>query len=212
MNVTAQVGDTLFQASGATPLALPAAKAALRADLRRRRKAIPPVMRARAAIAVARLSQRCSQLRLAKRVAVYLSIGSELPTGPLIAALQARGCAVFAPALRHHRMGFRALRNTPVRRHDLGMPQPCSGTIWRASSMDVVIMPLLGFDVQGTRLGQGGGYYDRALSMNRFRPYRLGLAYRCQQLDFVPREPWDQSLNAVLTERGLHRFTRKLTG
>jgi len=92
------------------------------------------------------------------------------------------------------------------------MLQPCAGLTLRASHMDVLLLPLLGFDSQGTRLGQGGGYYDRALSHCRFRPYRIGLGYAAQQVQTLPHEPWDQRLDAVITERGLQRFPRKLSG
>ena len=88
------------------------------------------------------------------------------------------------------------------------MQQPSTGVTLRASAMDVVMLPLLGFDRLGTRLGQGGGYYDRVLSRCRFRPWRIGLGYVAQQVEALPREPWDQRLHAVLTERGLRRFSR----
>lgn len=88
------------------------------------------------------------------------------------------------------------------------MLQPRCGTALRAAAMDVVMLPLLGFDVRGTRLGQGGGYYDRTLSKTSFRPYRIGLAYAAQQVPVLPREPWDVPLHAVLTESGLRRFAR----
>lgn len=208
MNVTAQAGDTLIQAAGATSSAPQAAKRELRLALRRQRKSIPPTKQRRAAQRLARLVFRCARVRRARRVAVYLSMGSELATAPLINALQARRIAVFAPALLRGQMRFRALGNARLQTHPLGMLQPPCGTALRASAMDVLMLPLLAFDARGTRLGQGGGYYDRALSKASFRPYRLGLAYAAQQVPVLPREPWDVPLHAVLTERGLCRFAR----
>ncbi|MES2885502.1 MAG: 5-formyltetrahydrofolate cyclo-ligase [Pseudomonadota bacterium] len=180
----------------------------MRTTLRRQRKSIPPTIQKRAAQRLAQLAFRCAALRHARRVAVYLSMGSELATQPLIAALRSRRIAVFAPAMLHGQMGFRALGHAGLQVHRLGMLQPRCGAALRASAMDVVILPLLGFDARGTRLGQGGGHYDRALSKAAFRPYRLGLAYAVQQINTLPREPWDVPLHAVLTERGLRRFAR----
>ena len=73
--------------------------------------------------------------------------------------------------------------------------------------MRFVLLPLLGFDHQGFRLGQGGGYYDRALASLRFRrPLLVGLAYDCQRVEVVPREAWDQPLDAVVTPTRIYRF------
>lgn len=212
MNVTAQAGDTLIQASGATPLDLQAAKRNLRKALRAQRMAISPSARRKAARAVAQRVSRCVAIRRARCVAVYLSMGSELPTGPLIAALKARRIAVFAPAILRGALRFRPLVGARLQAHKLGMSQPRTGVALRASAMDVVLLPLLGFDACGVRLGQGGGFYDRALSRCLFRPYRLGLAYTKQQVDEVPAEPFDQPLDGVLTERGLRRFNRPFSG
>ena len=212
MNVTAQAGDTLIQASGVAPLDLQAARPRLRMALRQQRKRISHSLRIQAARAVARRLFRVTAVRRARRVAVYLSMGSELMTAPLIAALEARHIKVFAPALLRGGMHFRALTRTRPQRHRLGMLQPRSGRAFRAREMDVLVLPLLGFDPFGTRLGQGGGYYDRALAHCRFRPYRLGLAYAAQQVSQLPRAVWDQPLDAVLTERGLQQFTRPFFG
>lgn len=212
MNVTAQVGDTLIQPSGAVPLDLPSAKRAERRFLREQRKAIAQSHRRHAARVVAAKLLRHSQVRRARRVAVYLSMGSELATAPLIAALRARHIVAYAPALLRGEMRFRKLDGARLHTHSLGMSQPRAGLALRASAMDVVLLPLLAFDARGTRLGQGGGWYDRALSKNHFRPYRLGIAYAQQQVATLPREPWDIALHAVLTEHGVQRFPRHLFG
>jgi 5-formyltetrahydrofolate cyclo-ligase len=67
---------------------------------------------------------------------------------------------------------------------------------------DLVVAPLLAFDRQGRRLGQGGGYYDRALAALRARKpvFVLGLAYVGQETHGLPDEPHDQRLDAILTE------------
>ncbi len=71
-----------------------------------------------------------------------------------------------------------------------------------------MVLPVLGFDAQGRRLGNGGGYYDRALAAPRAarRPLLLGYAYAVQEVPEIPAEPWDVKLDAVVTERGLRRF------
>ena len=71
---------------------------------------------------------------------------------------------------------------------------------------DVVLVPLLGFDRLGTRLGYGGGYYDRTLAQMTKSPTLIGLAFAAQELDAIPRESHDVPLDAVITEAGLRHF------
>ncbi|HQS98329.1 5-formyltetrahydrofolate cyclo-ligase [Novosphingobium sp. 17-62-19] len=86
---------------------------------------------------------------------------------------------------------------------DLLEPGPWKGIVQPASDAalvvpDVLFVPLVGFSANGGRLGQGGGHYDRWLEANPFaRP--IGLAWDCQLVDDLPREPHDVPLHAVVT-------------
>jgi len=73
---------------------------------------------------------------------------------------------------------------------------------------DLVLMPLLGFDDQGTRLGYGGGYYDRTLSVLPKKPLLVGLAFAAQELPHIPREAHDIPLDMIVTENGMRAFGR----
>jgi 5-formyltetrahydrofolate cyclo-ligase len=67
-------------------------------------------------------------------------------------------------------------------------------------------MPLLGFDSMGTRLGYGGGYYDRTLARMKRKPRLIGLAFSAQEVDTIPRESHDIPLDAIITEAGVRHF------
>jgi 5-formyltetrahydrofolate cyclo-ligase len=180
--------------------------------LRATRIAIPRSERRRAAEAAAR--QLLHLLRGSHRIAVYLSARSELSTAPLIDALLRRGLRVYAPVtLRDHAMRFVPLRRTtPLRRGALGLPQPAATRgACRIGELDAIVLPLLGFDADGRRLGNGGGFYDRALARNRLprRPHLIGYAFAAQQVDALPDEPWDVPLDTVVTERGIIRCPRR---
>jgi 5-formyltetrahydrofolate cyclo-ligase len=69
-------------------------------------------------------------------------------------------------------------------------------------------MPLLGFDRQGTRLGYGGGYYDRTLAALGKRPLLVGFAFALQEIDHIPREGHDVPLDIIVTEEGVRHFER----
>lgn len=203
--MTAQAGDTLLQDSAAS------AKAALRRLLRERRSAIPHHERAASARKAARLL--LARLPARSRVAIYLSVRSELSTLPLCAALLRAGHQVHAPiTLREQRMRFlRLTRHTPLRRCAMGLPQPVAPrSVCPVRRLDLILLPLLGFDAEGTRLGNGGGYYDRVLAKPRVgrRPRYIGYAYAAQEVEHIPSERFDVRLDAVITERGLRRLGR----
>ena len=73
---------------------------------------------------------------------------------------------------------------------------------------EIIIVPLLAFDRRGTRLGYGGGYYDRTLHFlrNKRRTLAIGFAYAAQEVDLLPSESTDQRLNIVVTEREIREF------
>ena len=73
---------------------------------------------------------------------------------------------------------------------------------------EVLIVPLVGFDARGYRLGYGGGFYDRTLALLRAkRPtVAVGFAFAAQELPDVPIDEYDQKLDAIVTEQGLRLF------
>lgn len=88
-----------------------------------------------------------------------------------------------------------------------GIVEPVADACWQRPvwTLDLLCMPLVGFDAQGGRLGMGGGYYDRCLAASGMPlPALLGLAHACQQVEQIPLESWDMPLDAVLSDRGWH--------
>lgn len=184
-----------------------AQKQALRRRLRALRAGISPTVRTRAAHAAAQRLLRSRCLARASCVAVYLAAGSELGTQPLIDALTRRGRTVLVPRVdprQAGRMRFVALRpGAPRVRNRYGIAEPRIVRARRAPRIDVAIVPLVGFDRHGRRLGSGAGYYDRWIATLRGRRPRLvGLAFGLQEVDEIPSDPWDLRLDAVCTERG----------
>lgn len=203
--MTAQAGDTYL------------VKQALRRELRARRLAVSRAAQRRAASDAARHAVRFLRARSARRVALYLAYRSELPTKPLLDALFARGIRLAIPRIKEHgRMHFEWLRpTTPLRRNALGILEPAMrGVRARRNELDAVLLPLVGFDRHGNRLGNGGGFYDRWLARPRCipRPRYLGYAYAIQQVEQLPRDPWDIRLDAVITETAVIRGEAWRTG
>lgn len=131
---------------------------------------------------------------------VYCSVGSEVATDRLIAALLAAGKRVCVPRIEGGAM--LAVPYAPLEEGAFGIPAPRGG---RDTFCEVALAPLLSFDMTGMRLGRGGGYYD-AWFARRPQTVRVGLAYAAQRAQALPREPWDVYLHAVITEEGVLRF------
>jgi 5-formyltetrahydrofolate cyclo-ligase len=190
------------------------ARSTLRATLKARRGAIAPAERRRAARLIARNADRALHLAAGARIALYAALPAELDSAPLIELAQERGCRVYLPRIDRRRasraMRFIEMRG-PMRANRLGIAEPQGGTgIIGARWLDLVFLPLVGFDRSGVRLGTGGGFYDRVFEFRRWRrfwhaPLLVGLAYACQELERIAARPHDVLLDAVVTEEGIIR-------
>ena len=70
----------------------------------------------------------------------------------------------------------------------------------RAEEIDLIIVPARAFTASGERLGRGGGFYDKYMSLNGFRAHKTGIAFRCQIFDSLPTDPHDIKVDEVVTE------------
>lgn len=187
-----------------------ATRATLRAELRARRAALRPGERLAAADAVARHLGERDELRQPGYVGGYWAVNGELPLHAVqlrlapgqvwcLPVVQADGGLRFAP--------WRA--GDPLEPNRYGIPEPTVETTLSPREMTVVLLPLLGFDRHGGRLGMGGGYYDRAFAFRREHPappHLVGIGFACQELAGLAAESWDVRLDAVATEAGYLPF------
>jgi len=93
-----------------------------------------------------------------------------------------------------------------------GIPEPdlAPSSLLEAEALSLVIMPLVGFDERGNRLGMGGGWYDRSFAFRHERtapPYLVGAAFAMQQVPSFAAEAWDVRLDAVCTEQRCFDFS-----
>lgn len=94
---------------------------------------------------------------------------------------------------------------THFKPNNLGIPEPVDGVALRNILIDIIIVPLLGFDSRGYRLGYGKGHYDQFL-ISQCTALKVGLAYDCLKLDFIPTQPHDVPLDAIITPTHILRF------
>lgn len=169
---------------------------------------MPATERARAATLVAKHADRTFHLRAGQRIALYASLREELDTAPLIELARKRGCHIYLPRIerRSGRMRFVAMGERQSVNH-LGISEPEGRDVIGARWLDIVFLPLVGFDDHGMRLGMGAGFYDRAFAFRHTRrvwrgPKLVGVAYAFQQVPRIESAPHDVLLDAVVTEKG----------
>ena len=189
------------------PDGLEAAKAALRRDLRQRRAGAHADPDLRAALGK-QLRAVLPALSKGLCLAGYMPLPTEADPLPAMTAHVGPLClpVVVGPASA---LIFRPwVPGAPLQRGLFGTQEPLEGPEGLPTCQpDLLLVPLLGFDAQGGRLGQGGGHYDRTLAALRSgpRPPRaIGLGYEAQRCTALPRGPHDAPLDAILTETGLH--------
>lgn len=184
----------------------------LRRTLRQTRRALSPAEQRRAAQGLYRQLAQHPVFRRAKHIALYLPNDGEIDPHLLLRAAQKRGKATYLPVLNawpRSKMVFQRIRPAEkLRRNRFGISEPRANSaqqrkVW---ALDLILLPLVGFDSEGGRLGMGGGFYDRSLAYrarrkNCHKPTLLGLAHECQQVEKLAMASWDVPLDATVTDQ-----------
>ena len=182
-------------------------KKRLRAQLRQERRALDPEMLLRDSAAICSRLLELPELRRARTVFCYVSCGGEVETHRLIGHLLKQGKTVLVP-----RCGARGLMDcvpitslADLRPGAYGILEPPSGApAVPAASVDFAIVPAVACGLDGSRLGQGGGYYDRFLQQTG-----CDFAALCTEaflLPCVPCEAHDRNMKIIVTQQRVLRF------
>jgi 5-formyltetrahydrofolate cyclo-ligase len=154
------------------------------------------------------IARHAEDLSLAAGTVVggYHALANEADPALLLERLVELGCHIAFPRV--------AAKGLPLEFHPVpdgevlapgafGIHEPLN--IWPRVVPQVLLVPLLAFDPSGRRLGYGGGFYDRSLAL--LGVPAIGIAYAGQEVPSLPHEAHDRTLNMVLTEHGLRRFS-----
>lgn len=184
----------------------------LRTKLREQRSQLNADFCKTAAKQVADRLKSSALLQSTQHIAYYWPMQNELDPTPLMQELHSS--IHYLPVLdsKTKVLQFHSHQENGVMIiNKLGIPEPSTNNpSILASELEVVLLPLLGFDLKGNRLGMGGGYYDHSFAFlnntEKKKPILMGLAYDFQKLDNIPSEAWDVKLDYVATELNLYSF------
>lgn len=140
-------------------------------------------------------------------IAVYWAIREEIDTKPLLLSLMDAGLTVCLPVVKgqDEPLVFRVWEPDATL-FEAGFGTLAPGDFAPEVIPDVIVVPMLGFDRVGTRLGYGRGYYDRTVAAFEKKPLLVGYAFSAQELPDIPRADHDMPLDLLVTELGVRRF------
>lgn len=189
-------------------------KSALRARIRQQRRTLDPIEKQRLdnaiqiglTVLIAELQPAC--------MAVFWPFDGEPDLRPAIELQAIDGIRIALPVIYPSSAGtamkFRQWSpGTKMINNRFGILEPGGTPDIQLVEIDLMLLPLVGWDSSGTRLGMGAGYYDRILQpfAQSPSPVRAGVGYQLQQVPNLPAEPWDIRLHGVLSESGWQECT-----
>lgn len=184
---------------------------AIRRELSARRRALDARTRLAAGEELLEVLRTLPEFCVDEGVAGYWAVNGELPLHRVAAECVRRGQRWHLPVLAGSVLRFApAPPGAQVVPNRYGIPEPAvpADALREAASLELVLVPVLGFDRRGHRLGSGAGWYDRSFAFLRDgprprAPLLVGVAYAFQELAALPAAAWDVPLDYVATEREL---------
>jgi 5-formyltetrahydrofolate cyclo-ligase len=181
-------------------------KAEARRAARSRLGALDAAERAAMSAVIADAVWQLPEIAAARTILLYASLPDEVESDGIAREAWRRGIVVTYPrclpvtrelALHHLRdlSELRGAGSYGIREPDLACP------LLQIADIDAVLVPGLGWDRAGNRLGRGAGYYDRLFADPAWRGFRCGLFFAAQEFPHLPRDDWDAKLDAIVTER-----------
>ncbi|NUF13898.1 5-formyltetrahydrofolate cyclo-ligase, partial [Acinetobacter oleivorans] len=176
----------------------------IRKNLRSKRRSLSPLVQKKAQLNILHHLNSLAIFHSSKKIGLYLHAFGEVHTDLIIKLCFQKNKQVYLPmicSMNQRLVWVKISRNQYLNRrfshHPLGMKEPMATRGKHVSKLDLLLMPLLACDHYGTRIGMGGGYYDRTLASAKHKPYRLGMAHQFQFIEHtLKRQSWDQPLDA----------------
>jgi len=187
----------------------------LRLALREQRNNLSATLRQQFDNAIEKVLLDSDVLNQFQRIAGYLANDGEPSIDAFIQTCSDIKQPFYLPVLTSQELIFSPYQwGDVLNKNTFNIPEPINQLSLSAKQLDLILLPLVGYDNNGNRLGMGGGYYDRTLSFlldkpPKEQPLLIGIAYSLQCVDNITRQAWDVPLDAVITEKGLSCFSKR---
>ena len=177
-------------------------KTILRTQCRDKRRALSHSQQEEHAILVCDFCKNLPEFNAAKHIAAYLAQDGELNPTPLIQAAWLAEKSVYLPVIDTETLRFSLYTpDTILATNTYNIPEPINTQTLAIEQLDLVFMPLVGFDESGNRLGMGAGFYDKTFA-DHANTCLIALAHDCQAVRSLPTETHDIIPNYIITETG----------
>jgi 5-formyltetrahydrofolate cyclo-ligase len=186
-----------------------ALKTQLREDIRHRRSSLDTAVRAKLDSAINRQIVERARLEKHAVVAAFMAFDGEPDLQPAMGQLEADGVVLALPVVQDSpgksTIVFQQWESgCEMGSNRYGIAEPLGTGELHATTLDLVLVPLVAWDTAGGRLGMGASFYDRFFQpfVGQERPARVGVGYQIQQVEHIPLDPWDVRLHGVISESG----------
>ncbi|MBT6359241.1 MAG: 5-formyltetrahydrofolate cyclo-ligase [Candidatus Thioglobus sp.] len=181
---------------------------ALRQLLRQKRLDINPSDRVKFGKQLLPQLQKIANFKNDQKIGLYLSNNGEIDPIYIQNFLKKQEISTYLPVIDGKSLKFAKIGEN-FRNNQYGIPEPISTDIISAEQLDILLIPLVGFDKNKNRIGMGGGYYDRTLDFKKQpkiakKPKLFGLAFDCQQVDQIDVQEWDVPLDKIITPSNIY--------
>jgi len=180
---------------------------AQRAQLLVQRNAADPALRRGWNAAVTRLIVEQLPVLQGMLIGSYCPLAGEFDPRAMTRFLRKCGTRVALPAVAQKRMPLQYREwwpGAPMATDEAGLAVPDGTEVVRP---DALLVPPVGFDLRGYRLGYGGGYFDRTLAALAPQPLKIGVAFEVSRITTIHPQPYDVPMDFIVTEAGIHRVT-----
>ena len=176
-------------------------KQEIRREVRRRIKELDPATKLRAAHRIFDRAEATKAFGSAACIALFAAMGDEVPTSEALLRWTKLGKRVVVPRVEGDIMRYYDYDPAAMQSGAYGIEEPTGDVECPPEAIDLMIVPARAFTREGARLGRGGGFYDKYMSLPTFRAYKLGIAFECQIFESLPCDPHDILVDEVITER-----------
>ena len=135
-------------------------------------------------------------------VALFAAMKDEVPTRETLIRWRDMGKRVVVPRVEGDIMRFYDYSPERMQVGAFGIEEPMGDEEVAAEAIDLIIVPARAFTLEGVRLGRGGGFYDKYMSLADFRAYKVGITFACQIFDELPKDDHDILVDRVISASG----------